>query len=271
MSGKEGPIQIDVNAVLHEKLGKRASRVPAWLVRRIEKLIRQDGLNELLRHAWPRRGADFCEAVLGRLDVRLDVVHPERLPAGRRIVIASNHPLGGIDGMALIRYFASVYGDDLHFVVNDMLRAVEPLNDVFLPINKHGAQSREAIAAIDAAFAGDAPVLVFPAGLCSRRRGGRVEDLEWHKMFVAKARQYHRDIVPVHFIGRNSPRFYRFASLRERLGIKLNIEMTLLPSEIFRGAGSTYRLVCGQPIPWQSLGADARSEAARIRKIVNDL
>lgn len=265
-----GPIQIDLQAVID----RRGARVPRWLVRRLARLIRQDSLNALLRYAYPRRGADFCDAVLEHLDVHLDVRGAERLPADGRVVIVSNHPLGGLDGMALISYFAKVYGPRLHFIVNDLLMAVEPLSDVFVPVNKHGAQSRDAMTAVEDAFASPDPVIIFPAGLCSRRRKGVVADLQWQKMFVRMARRTGRDVVPVHFMAQNSSRFYRIASLRERTGLKFNAEMVLLPGEIFRQAGRTFTAVIGDTISLPAPGADAPADvvlAEAIRQTVYSL
>lgn len=266
----KGPVKIDVDAVLRSRLGARMRYVPRCLVRGIERLICQDRLNAMLAEAYPRRGADFCRAVVEHIGVKFSVEGEHLLPADGRAVFVSNHPLGGLDGMALIDFVARHYpGSRPQFVVNDLLMAVEPLGDVFLPVNKHGVQSREAIRAIDDAFAGNEPILIFPAGLCSRRRGGVIADLPWHKMFVAKARESARPIVPIHFIARNSDRFYRLARLRERLGIKLNIEMVLLPGEMFRCSGGT--IVCGSPIEPQSLTGDPAAEALRIRRIVDAL
>lgn len=265
----QGPMRIDVDAVLRSRLGGRS--LPRWLVRRLESLVCQDRLNTLLRLAWPRRGADFCRFVTRHLDVEAEVVGRENLPESPRVLIVSNHPLGGLDGMMLIELFADVYGPDIKFVVNDLLSAVEPLSDVFLPVNKHGRQDRRAISAIDGAFRSDRPVLMFPAGLCSRLHGGEVADLEWQKMFIVKAKQTGRTIVPVHFVAENSPRFYRWARLRERLGIKFNYEMVLLPSEVFRAAGARFQIRIGRPIPASALGNDAREEAARIRQTVLSL
>lgn len=265
------PLRIDVAAVLSQRLGPAARRIPAWLVSRLEKLICQDRLNEMLAVAYPARGADFCRAVTSHLGISLDVSGRENLPADPRVLIVSNHPLGGLDGMALIQVFADIYGSDIKFVVNDLLSAVEPLSDVFLPVNKHGSQSRAAIKAIDDTFASDRPVIMFPAGLCSRRRDGVVADLEWQKMFVQKARESGRPIVPVRFVGQNSSRFYRWASWRERLGIRFNYEMVLLPSEIFRAEGSRFRIVIGKPVDTAALPADPRRAAAEVRKTVYSL
>ncbi len=266
-----GPINIDLGRILGERKATRC--VPGFVVGWLKRLICQDELNEMLRVAYPRRGADFCRAVLDHLGVRVRVSHEERLPdpSVRRVIYVSNHPLGGLDGMALIDWVTRRHGIAPRFVVNDLLMAVEPLSDVFLPVNKHGAQSRGSISAIDRALDDDRPMIIFPAGLCSRRRGGVVTDLEWKKMFVLKARQTGRPILPLHFKGCNSPRFYRLAHLRERLGIRLNIEMALLPAEVFRARGKEFEIVCGDPVDATALKGDARTVAADIRRYVTEL
>ncbi len=267
-------IQIDIGRELSQKLGRRTRYVPRILVKAIERLIRQDELNDLLVRNFPRRGAEFCEGVLDTLGVKLEVKDAARLPASPRCIIASNHPLGGLDGMSMIAWLHRHYNCPVHFVVNDLLMAVDPLRDCFVPINKHGAQSRGAAKLIDEVLAGDDPVVIYPAGLVSRLGDdGKIADLEWRKMVVNKAIESRRDIVPVHFAGENSPSFYRWARRRLRLGIKFNFEMVLLPRELFRAGGKTFTLTCGDPIAWQSLrgGRDAAAEAARIRNIVYSL
>ena len=271
---KEGPIKIDIGCVLAEKLGRRARLVPGFAVRYLERLVCQNELNDLLDTAYPRRGADFCEHVVERLGVSLDVRGEENLPDNPRIIVASNPPLGGLDGICMIAWLKRRYGVTPRFVVNDLLKAVEPLAECFVPVNKHGAQNRGDVSALDAAFAGDAPVVVYPAGLVSRLQpDGTVADLEWHKMFINKAVEYQRPIVPVHFAGENSASFYRFAQRRKRLGIKFNIEMVLLPREVFRARGKRFTLTCGRPIPWESLGSrsEAGIRAGEIRRTVYSL
>lgn len=269
-------IQIDLQKVLDDKLGARARFVPSFLVRYLQNVIRQNELNALLRSNYPKRGAEFCEGVLADLDVDVSIVNPECLPGidHRRIIIVSNHPLGGLDGMALIREFSRIYGNDLRFIVNDLLMAVRPLGDVFLPINKHGRQDRKAISDINAVMASDAPVMIFPAGLVSRRgKGGGIRDLDWNKMFVNKAVEYKRDVLPVFFSGENSPAFYKFAQWRKRLGIKFNIEMVCLPGEIFKSRGKAFSIIVGPLIPWESLrtGSQSLVQAGEIKDIVYSL
>lgn len=267
------PIKIDLAGVLKQRLGRSARWVPGFVVKWLERLVCQDRMNALLEGAWPRRGADFCHYVMENLGVELSVRGLENMPADARVVVVSNHPLGGLDGICMISWLAGYYGRTPHFVVNDLLQAVEPLHECFVPINKHGAQSRSSSRALDEAFSGDDPVVVYPAGLVSRLQpDGSIADLRWQKMFIRKAAQHRRTVVPVFFDACNSPGFYRFALWRKRLGIKFNLEMVLLPREVFRSAGKHFRLTVGQPIAWTVLRPDdAAGQAQEIKQTVYSL
>lgn len=269
------PIKIDVAEVIRQRLGSRSRYIPDFVVRGIEKLICQDELNGLLQNNFPRRGPEFCRGVLDDLDVRLEVRGDANMPLSPRCIVVSNHPLGGLDGISMIAWLSRRYGDcPVHFVVNDLLMAVEPLKECFIPVNKHGAQSRASGAALDAVLAGDDPVVIYPAGLVSRLHDdGTISDLPWRKMVVSKAIESRRDIVPVHFDGRNTQSFYRLARWRKCLGLKFNYEMMLLPRELVHARSKTFTLTCGDAIPWQSLkgGPEAAAEAANLRRIVYSL
>lgn len=265
--------KIDLDAVLRQRLPRQYSHIPRWLIHGAERFICQDKLNALLSHAGDRRDEEFCRSVIEHLDVSYTLCHPERLPEpgpDARVIFTCNHPLGALDGLIIIDMLARRYGHGIRFIVNDLLNAVEPLRGVWLPVNKHGAQSRRAAADIEAAMQADAPIIIFPAGLCSRASWtGRVADLDWNKMFILKAVQHHRDIVPLHFDGRNSAAFYISAKLRQLLGIKVNIEMLHLPREIFKTRGKNFTITVGERIPWQTLaaGREAATTAARLRQL----
>lgn len=278
MEGKneiQRPLEINVGEVVRQRLPRYWRFIPRRLVRWLERTVCQDELNRLLRDNFPRRDADFCRGVLGDLGVTVNFHNLDNMPpkGQTRVLFVSNHPLGGLDGMALIDFVRTYYGVAPRFIVNDLLNAVEPLSDTFIPVNKHGSQSREAIRRLDDAFASDVPLLMFPAGLVSRRgKKGVVADLQWQKMFVSKARQYGRDIIPLHFYGENSSFFYKFAKFRRRIGLKFNIEMIYLPREVFRSKGKTFDVVVGKPIPHASLDdMPPARKAQQIRQMVYDL
>ena len=266
-------LKIDIKSILNERIPRRKRRwIPPFLVTAVEKLIRQEELNEILKATLPSEGSEFAKRVLDYLGISLEVKGLENLKDGSRYMFASNHPLGGLDGMALITVLGDKYGDrNIRFLVNDMLMNVTPLKNIFLPINKFGRQGREYANIINEKMESDCQVFQFPAGLCSRLQdNGEIADMEWQKSFVAKAIEYKRDIVPVFFQGRNSKKFYKTARWRKKLGIKFNLEQILLPSELCKARGSHYRIIFGRPIPWQTLsesGKNHRELASEIRSI----
>lgn len=269
------PIRIDIDAVLRSRMPRQYRFIPRFLIRRLAKTVCQDELNEMLSVCEGKRDAEFCRGVIDHLQITYQVEGERNLDhSNRRVIIVSNHPLGGLDGMMLIDYLSGVFGGNLKFLVNDLLMAIEPLNGVFLPINKHGHQSREAFRAIDEAMEGDDPIIIFPAGLVSRKgKKGAIADLQWQKNFVNKAIRHHRDIIPIFFSGQNSKFFYNFAKTRTRLGLKFNIEMIRLPKEVFRSRGNSYGIHIGKLIGWQTLrgGAEAQATADAIRQTVYSL
>lgn len=268
-----GPLEINLHTILRERLPRRIGRfVPGFMITGLEKVIHQDELNEMLRIAYPARGSAFARRILEFLDITLDIQGFDRLPS-KRLMFASNHPLGGLDGIALIAVLGERYGDNgVRFLVNDMLMNVEPLRDVFLPINKYGSQGRAAAVAINEAMASSMQILQFPAGLVSRKHNdGSISDLEWQKAFVAKAIEYERDIIPVKFEATNTPFFYNTARWRKKLGMKINIEQALLPGEVCKARGSNFRIIFGEPVSWESLkasGKNVRVLAAELRNKV---
>lgn len=265
-------LKIDIKKILENRIPKKKRRlIPPFLITFVEKLIRQKELNEILLATLPSKGSEFSGRVLEHLDIKLEVEGLEKLPEGKRYMFASNHPLGGLDGMALITVLGKKYGDDnIRFLVNDMLMNVKPLEDIFLPINKLGKQGKGNARIINEKMESDCQIFQFPAGLCSRLNDkGEIADLEWQKSFVTKAQQYKRDIIPVYFEGQNSRKFYRAAKLRKKLGIRFNLEQILLPSELCKARGSKYRIIFGTPIPYQTLetfGSSPKEIAQAIKE-----
>ena len=263
------PMKIDVDKVLRERLPRHYRYLPRMVVRWLERVICQDRLNVILQEMAGKNSVDAATAALHEMDIKVEATGLEKLPDGR-FMFVSNHPLGGLDGLALISLLGNRYHHNIKFLVNDLLMAVEPLRGVFLPVNKYGKQSRSYATQIEEALKSDNQFITFPAGLCSRMQDdGSIADLPWQKTAVVHATGYQRDIVPVFFDARNSKLFYRFAKWRKKLGIKFNIELILLPKEMLKQSGSTLRVIIGDPIPWATLDAShPKQEAARLRDIV---
>jgi putative hemolysin len=165
------------------------------------------------------------------------------------------------------------YRRDVKFLVNDILLNVGNLQPLFVGVNKVGGQNKSAIAAIDEAYAADQALLVFPAGLVSRKIDGEIVDLEWKKSFVSKAKRYKKDIVPVYIDGRNSNFFYNLSNWRTKFGVKANIEMLYLADEFFKQRNQRVTIKIGKKIPYSYFN-DSKNEkkwAEEVKKVVYNL
>lgn len=248
---KKGFLQIDLEDVLRSKSPSLAKVIPGFLINYIKRIVHQDDLNVILRNFGHLRDLEFISPTLEFMGITYRVFGSENLPSSGRYFFVSNHPLGGLDGLVFMNELGKHYSN-IKFPVNDILMNLENLSGVFLPVNKHGGQAKDAIRKLEETYASDSQILYFPFGLCSRKKNGKVQDLVWHKSFITKAVQHKRDVVPAFFSGRNSNFFYNLSNLRKSLGIKANIEMLYLPDEMFRQKEKDIILVFGKPIPWQT-------------------
>ena len=230
----------------------RPKYIPGFVVGWLKRLIHQDFINEYLKRGYV--GVEFCENTLRYLDVTVKVEGLENVSdLSKRYTFVSNHPLGAIDGVTLGMVLGRHYDGKIKYLVNDLLMNLEGLAPLCVPINKLGAQARNFPQLVDDAFRSDNQMIMFPAGICSRRmRDGSIRDLPWNKAFVVKSVATRRDIVPIHFIGQNSSRFYTIAEWCKRLRIKFNLAMLFLPDEMYRSQHGEYKVVIGKPIPWES-------------------
>jgi len=250
-SGINDPLKIDVKEVLRSKNPSLASAVPSFFINYLKRIVHQDEINEFLQKYSHLKDAEFVSAGLDYFEIRYMVYGSENIPSKGRYFFVSNHPLGGLDGLVFM-YELSKYYSDIKFPVNDILLNITNLSGIFLPVNKHGGQAKEAVRTLEEAYASDCQILYFPAGLCSRKKHGIIKDLVWHKSFISKAIQHKRDIIPAFFSGRNSDFFYNLANIRTFLGIKSNFEMLYLPDELFHQKGKNISLVFGKVIPRQT-------------------
>jgi 1-acyl-sn-glycerol-3-phosphate acyltransferase len=250
MSGSES-IRIDVKKVLSDKNPALSKVIPGFLVNYLRKIIHEDDLNDFFGSNRTLMNVDLVEAGIKYLGINYTVHNRENIPGPGRYIFTSNHPLGGLDGAVFVLEL-SKYFEKVKFPVNDILLNVTNMSGIFLPVNKHGTQDREAVMQLEQAYSSDAQILYFPAGLCSRKKRGRIIDLEWQKSVVVKAKRHKRDIVPVYFSGRNSDFFYNLANFRVAMGIKSNFEMLYLVDEMFRQKDKNLHIVFGETIPWQT-------------------
>ncbi len=244
-------MKIDVEDVLRSKNPSLAKAVPKFAINYLKRIIHQDDINDILREYGHLKDAEFIKGSLDFMGITYRVFGNENIPTSGRYFFVSNHPLGGLDGLVFMNEL-SKYFSDIKFPVNDILMNLRNLSGIFLPVNKHGSQAKDAIKKLEETYASDSQILYFPAGLCSRKKKGMIKDLKWHKSFISKAVQHKRDIVPAFFAGRNSNFFYNLSNIRTFFGIKANIEMLYLPDEMFLQRRKDLMLVFGKLIPWQT-------------------
>lgn len=270
---QEGITQIDIKRVLRQKAPSAARKIPGFMVDYLIRTVHQDELNEILRRYHDKDGVAFMQELIGYFDLNLELVNEENIPAEGRYIFASNHPLGGLDGICLSAIIGGRFDGKIRYLVNDLLLYLSNLRSIFVPINKHGAQGKKNAELIEKAYASDNQIITFPAGLCSRKQNGKIQDTEWKKSFIQKAVEYRRDIVPVFFEGRNSNFFYCLANMRKALGIKMNYEMIYLPDEMFKSKHKTYSIHFGKPIPWQTFDSSRKPAewAEWVKEIVYNL
>ncbi|MBR5455587.1 MAG: 1-acyl-sn-glycerol-3-phosphate acyltransferase [Bacteroidaceae bacterium] len=265
--------QIDIDRILAAKAGKKARLVPRFLVSYLKRIVHQDEVNEFLMANGDKNGIDFVNAFMEGFNNSLDVHGLDNLPAEGRFTFVSNHPLGAQDGIGLAYLLGPIYEGKIKFLVNDLLMNIPQLASFWVPINKTGRQVRNFPQQVNAAFESDNHIVMFPAGICSRKKNGIIRDLEWKKTFITKSVQTQRDVIPIHFEGENSKFFYRLANINKALGLKFNIAMLYLSDEMFKNKNKTFKVTIGKPIPWQTFDRtrSAFEWAQYVKELVYEL
>lgn len=262
----EEDFTFDLDKIVRDKAGSKARYVPGFFMSWLKKIMHQDELNDFLRtDGKGKYGVDFLDAcckyrsMFPTVRTKIDGVVTEGLDAipsnegGRYYTIVSNHPLGGLDGISLGDVVCHKFDSKMVYLVNDILMNLKGLAPLCVPINKFGSQARNFPKVVEAAFSSEKNVVMFPAGICSRMQDdGSIRDVEWKKTFISKSIEHQRDVIPVHFSGTNSMKFYRIARWCKKLHLKVNLAQLFLVDEMFKNSGKDFTITFGKPIPWQT-------------------
>lgn len=246
---------IDIEMILKSKMGPKAKWVPGFVISWLKRIVHQDEVNAFLWESRDKVGTEWLEACVEYLKMTLVVKGKENLPDkndGKLYTFVSNHPLGGEDGVALGAIIGRHYDSRFRYLVNDLLMNLPGLAPLCIPINKTGGQSRSFPTMVKKGFESDNHMLMYPAGICSRRqRDGSIRDIPWSKTFITKSVECHRDVVPIHFSGCNSNFFYRLANFSDK-HLKFNLAMLFLVDEMYKNVGKSFEVKIGKPISWQT-------------------
>ncbi|MCH7411956.1 1-acyl-sn-glycerol-3-phosphate acyltransferase [Belliella sp. R4-6] len=260
---------IDVEKVLKEKNANLHKWLPNFAISYIKRIVHEDDINQIMSKHGHLQGMDFVNGLIEEFGVDVTLTGAENIPLDRSVIFASNHPLGGMDGIAFL-YALGKYRTDIRFLVNDILTNIKNFEPMFIPVNKHGSNSREVTKLIEDTYASDNAILVFPAGLVSRKQEKGIIDLEWKKSFISKSKRYKKDIVPVYIEGKNSKFFYNLAKYRKMLGIQSNVEMFYLADEMFSQRGKSVVIHVGKPISYEYFDRSKSEKdwAEEVKKLV---
>lgn len=263
---------IDVEKIIASKNPRALKRMPRFIIRYLKYILHQEEINDFIEEHEDLKNAEWCQEVVDYFNITINVKHLERIPTEGKIVLAMNHPLGGMDAMILVSALKD-RRKDLKFIVNDLLMNLENMRGMFVGVNKIGKNKSSIREQIKELFQSDQAVCIFPAGLVSRKRKGEVKDLVWKKTFVTYSKEFDRTIIPVYIDGRLSRFFYGLARFRKALGIKTNIEMLYLANELFKQRDRHFEFIVGEPIQARDLDPqiDDKEMAQVIKEKVYDL
>ncbi len=243
---------IDLDKVYKDKNPSMYRWTPNFAKTFLKRLIREDDLNNFMEKNENLKEGDFLQAVLQELDPIIKYQGLENLPEEGGAIVVSNHPLGGLDGLALLDVIMKKR-KDARFLVNDILMNFRNFGELFVPVNKMGKNNAEYSLGIDEAFDSEHIVIVFPAGMVSRRKNGVVRDLPWRKGFVTRAVKYKKNIFPTYIEGKLSNRFYNLANFRTGIGLKVNLELLLLADEMYKQKEQSIEVIIGQEVSYEIL------------------
>ncbi len=260
---------IDIEKAIQTKNPSLLKWMPRFMLAYIKKVVHEDWLNDVLGRNENRKGMDFVDALIEEFQMEVELVGGENIPKTGGVIIASNHPLGGMDGIAMMHAMGKIR-PDIRFLVNDLLMTFDNFEPIFVPVNKLGKNSQETLDKIEKVYSDDCAVLIFPAGLVSRKLEGGIRDLPWKKSFVTKAKKYKKDILPCFIGGNNSNFFYNLAFWRKKIGIKANIEMFYLVDEMYKQRGQKVVIRVGEKISYSSLDS-TRTDAQWAEKLKDEV
>ena len=212
----------------------------------LRRLLRENQFARFTAQYPHLQGMDFVEQILESFQFTYTVADRDRenIPASGRVMIVANHPIGTLDGLALLKLVHDSR-PDVRIVANDLLDAVKPLRPCLLSVKvMTGITLKEQIARIDQALAHEEAVIIFPAGEVSRFGPKGIRDCRWQKGFLRLAARAKAPILPIHVRGRNSMSFYTASILSKPLST------LMLIGEMFRRQRKPLQLTIGGLIPF---------------------
>jgi len=255
---------ININHLLQTRYADFFSSYPrtaSILVKLLKVLIRERDFREFAEKHPNANGIDFLERVLEHFGFNYSVrsFERERILSSGRVVIIANHPLGSLDGLALLKLVLEIRAD-VKIVANDLLMAIKPLHPLLLPVNNmSGGTDKRKLSGIQRYLEDEGAVIFFPAGEVSRIRPNGIRDTRWHSGFLRMAAKTKSPLLPVHVNGRNSVAFYFISSLSKPLST------LLLVREMFHQAEKTVAFRIGEMISFKTYAESQLPNRVKVK------
>ncbi len=233
----------------------------------LKKLVHEDEINEFLRINADAWGLEFIDRIFEYFNFSYSVSARDRanIPALGRVVIIANHPIGSLDGLAILKLVSEVRRD-VRIVANDMLSSFEALSDLIIPLdNMTGSSARKSYKRIVASLENEEAIIVFPAGEVSRAHPMGVRDTRWQPGFLHFAKKANAPLLPVHIQAKNSFLFYGASMVFKPLGT------ALLAREMFNKHSSTIKFSVGGCINSQALKSDKVHDRTLVKRLKKHL
>ena len=231
------------------KLNNKAPMIKKSLFKIAQKIIHEDKINHFLKENYHLEGFEFVEAVLDyfKFDFSYSSNDIENIPSTGRVVIVSNHPLGALDALCLLKLISKVR-KDVKIVANDFLTDIKSMDSLFIKMDNYKAkQSKEAIKEVYSALENEEVVVLFPAGEVSRISATGVKDGPWQKGFLKFAKKTNSPILPILVDAKNSKLFYTLSVLNK------TFSTILLSDEMFKQKDKNVNIKIGKMISSENI------------------
>lgn len=245
--------KINIKDIVKSKAPSFFSKYPKFITTPalglLNSILHTKEMNQIIENQKGAKNLQAIEKLFDFLNFRyiLSEEDKAKIPSEGRLIVVSNHPLGGLDGIALLHAVSQVR-PDVKIVVNDLLLKLDPIRDMFLAYDVYSMGTQKAnITSIEQTILNEYAVIFFPAAKVSRLTLHGIKDKVWNKGAVRFANKFNAPILPIYVAGKNSFFFYFASFIYDKLG------MFLLPGEMLRKKNSSLSFEVGNLIPSQSI------------------
>lgn len=255
---------ICVNTVISERFPDIASKHPRvrdTLALLFRYLFHEREFKQFEKDYPHLSGIDFVDKALEYFDFDYSVKawQRERIPVAGKVVIVANHPIGSLDGLALLKLVSDIR-PDVKVVANDLLYSIKPLRSLLLPVdNMNGNTPRQNLKNIEQHLGGDGALIIFPAGEVSRLSPTGIRDSRWRTGFLRFASKAQAPILPIHINARNSLFFYALSLLAKP------VSTLWLVREMFKQSHRSASMTIGSAVAPSSYEALPLTQQAKAR------